>query len=181
MNTSNPQYVNSRVLKLNVGFLLVQGNGYTRTTTFDIPQTLKIAEDILVEGLHGDLKLTRISEGILVQGLLTISTHETCVRCLSDTLLAFPIEIEELFATSYAVDSAFYIDEDNLLDLAPLLREEIFLNKPTQIYCQENCQGLCPVCGQNLNTDDCQCQANIIDPRWSALANLKAQQSDDNF
>jgi uncharacterized protein len=59
------------------------------------------------------------------------------------------------------------------IDLTDLVREQILLDLPTQILCQEDCKGLCQKCGANLNEVNCNCEENEIDPRWSALKNLK--------
>jgi uncharacterized protein len=69
------------------------------------------------------------------------------------------------------------LDTDELegyqLDLTQLVREQILLNVPEQIYCTEDCKGLCEKCGGNLNLVDCNCKDEEIDPRWEALKNLK--------
>ena len=63
--------------------------------------------------------------------------------------------------------------DGNEIDLTELVREQILLNLPIQVFCQENCRGLCPKCGANQNLIDCKCKENEIDPRWASLKNLK--------
>ena len=48
----------------------------------------------------------------------------------------------------------------------------LLLNLPEQVLCKEDCKGLCPECGTNLNLKDCDCGDKDIDPRWAALKNL---------
>ena len=63
--------------------------------------------------------------------------------------------------------------EGNEIDLAELVREQLLLNLPEQVFCKEDCKGLCEKCGANRNLIDCNCIEKEIDPRWSALKNLK--------
>jgi uncharacterized protein len=62
-----------------------------------------------------------------------------------------------------------------VIDLAPILREQILLSLPAYPVCRESCKGLCPVCGQNLNERECGCDRRVPDPRWAGLEKLKRQ------
>ncbi|MGH7783338.1 MAG: DUF177 domain-containing protein, partial [Candidatus Binatia bacterium] len=53
-----------------------------------------------------------------------------------------------------------------------VVREQILLDLPDQVFCTENCRGLCPKCGANRNLIDCKCEEDNVDPRWAALNNL---------
>jgi uncharacterized protein len=59
------------------------------------------------------------------------------------------------------------------LDLNELAREQILLSLPEQMFCREDCRGLCPACGKDLNDGECDCGSDEIDPRWAALKGLK--------
>ena len=59
------------------------------------------------------------------------------------------------------------------LDLKEIIREQILLNLPEQVFCTPDCKGLCPKCGANRNLIDCNCNETEIDPRWAALKNLR--------
>ncbi|MEG1536779.1 MAG: DUF177 domain-containing protein [Clostridiales bacterium] len=58
------------------------------------------------------------------------------------------------------------------IDLTPALLEEIYLELPMQPLCREDCRGLCPICGINLNSNSCSCGRDDIDPRWEKLKYL---------
>jgi uncharacterized protein len=176
---SSSSYLHERVVRINVGYLLAQSPGYSRDITINIPQRLRL-EDAITESLIGDLRLTRTSEGILVQGALQCSTFETCSRCLTETEITFPILLEELFGTPPHYHTQFIIGEDNILDLAPLLREELLLGIPTQVLCKPDCKGLCPECGSDLNLGPCECDLDKIDPRWTALSELQNRLTKDD-
>ena len=66
---------------------------------------------------------------------------------------------------------AFY--EGSGLELKDILREYILLSLPMQRVCREDCLGICPVCGQNRNQNDCRCQSEAVDHRWAALKELR--------
>ena len=62
---------------------------------------------------------------------------------------------------------------DGRIELNDIVREQILLNLPEQVFCTEECKGLCPKCGADRNLINCNCEETEIDPRWSALKNLK--------
>lgn len=70
-------------------------------------------------------------------------------------------------------DGGEYIQvEDYKLDLDELIRTDVLLELPSKFLCKEDCKGLCPVCGKNLNEGACNCQTHQIDPRLEVLKNL---------
>jgi len=162
----------SRVLQLNVGFLLKEGVGTTRVVSFDEPHVT--AEDVELRHLKGDLELTRTAHGILVQGELQAETPGECVRCLSEATVEFLVEISDHFVypPASAAESEYSVGEGDAIDLAPLLREHAILVAPMHVLCRPDCRGLCSQCGQDLNDAQCDCEHSAIDPRLAALKNL---------
>lgn len=59
--------------------------------------------------------------------------------------------------------------EDNIVDLTEIIHDTLIASQPIVNICKENCKGLCPVCGKNLNEGDCNCDRFVIDPRLEAL------------
>jgi len=70
-------------------------------------------------------------------------------------------------------DLEFSLYEGDEIDLSPLVREQVILALPTRPLCREDCRGLCPHCGANLNSGDCGCRVKQADPRFAALGALK--------
>jgi uncharacterized protein len=70
-------------------------------------------------------------------------------------------------------DFSFY--EAGAVDVDELVREQLLLALPSRFRCGEDCKGLCPHCGADLNKETCACEHQEIDPRWSALAALKKE------
>ena len=108
----------------------------------------------------------------------------TCSRCLEP----FPWPVEAEFDLRYQphalntgegereieeddLTTAFYQDEQ--IDLGQLMDEQFYLSLPMKPLCAADCQGLCPVCGKNLNRERCDCKRTWDDPRFAALNELK--------
>lgn len=164
-------YIGNRVLKLNVGFLLASGPGHSHETQFDVPE-IRVSDDVDLRYLRGPLRLSRTKEGILVQGELHVGVDEECYRCLDTVLANVPITIEELYSYPPRRDSEFSVGEDAVLDLAPLIRDEVLIALDGGVLCRPDCKGLCPDCGANLNLTTCSCADENIDPRLAKLKEL---------
>jgi uncharacterized protein len=135
----------------------------------------RLSEDVEFNSLTGSLELWRTTEGILVQGLLTAEIDLQCVRCLASVTQDIEIELDERFQLppiqASEADQVYPIDADHRINLSPVLRELVIVSTPMHVLCKPDCAGLCPVCGQDLNKEPCDCQVDDIDPR---LAGLKA-------
>ncbi len=81
-----------------------------------------------------------------------------------DSLVAGALEDEEN-------DEILLLDEDGGLDLDEVVSEAFILAMDTKVLCSEDCKGLCPRCGADLNLGPCSCKPET-DPRWAALAQL---------
>jgi uncharacterized protein len=84
--------VTSRILRLNVGFLLKEGVGYSREFQFDEP-VVPVADDLTVHDLRGAVTLTRTPQGLYAQGHLRGAVDHECTRCLTDYLQPVSIRL----------------------------------------------------------------------------------------
>ena len=83
-------------------------------------------------------------------------------------------ETNKVFVTHFENDKDFedyIVIDDASLNLDEFVREEILLFLPNKILCKENCKGLCPKCGKNLNDGKCDCKKDV-DPRMEVLLQL---------
>jgi uncharacterized protein len=123
-------------------------------------------------------------EEIRVTGRFSVELEFDCDRCLA--VFRWPIDkkIDLLYAPEDAVtqpeESGLNGEEVELgfyegagLELEEILREQVLLALPMQRVCREDCQGLCPTCGENWNERPCGCRIESADPRWSGLEDLK--------
>ncbi|MFQ5409073.1 MAG: DUF177 domain-containing protein [Anaerolineales bacterium] len=161
-------------LQLNVGFLLKQRTGYSRSLDV-FERHAAISADVIVGSLTGSVRLTRTSPGIYVTGKFNAEREGECSRCLVNTPLHSAVEISELYEYPPTAGAEFVITEDAVLDLAPLLRELLLLDEPARVLCRPDCAGLCPVCGKDRNYDTCDCEPETIDPRLGVLRTLLDQ------
>lgn len=137
--------------------------------------------------LLGDLKLggsvLKGAASTVVRGHLTGDSEIACDRCLEPITRDLDIEFEDEFISkdAFLVDKEKELAPEDLIanefdgkhiDLYETVREQILLDVPQQVFCEEDCKGLCQKCGANLNLIDCKCEKTEIDPRWAALKNL---------
>lgn len=170
-------FVSNRVLRQNVGFLLNGSAGASHIITFDIP-AVRVADDVDLAYVRGDLRLSRTKEGILVQGELHVGIESECYRCVTPIERDHVVDIEELYSPEGAGISEFSIGEDGILDLAPLLRAEAIIVDAIRSLCRPDCKGLCPECGVNLNeAEEDHWHDDQIDPRLAKLKQLLNKQT----
>jgi len=113
-----------------------------------------------------------------------------CDRCLEPVSIPFDIDVNtvlefdedgKLIETEDDYDELCYINGYDL-DVDGMVREEIMIGFPMKVLCDEDCKGLCPVCGTNLNKCECGCDREVLDPRMSIIRDIFRQQgslSDD--
>ncbi len=120
----------------------------------------------LPDGLDYDLILTNAGEGILATGMVNAHVAGTCDRCLGDAEFDLACEVDEYFLfhePNEPVDVGDDEDEvdyslvgdDNTINLGEALELALLMETPYVVLCREDCAGLCPECGANLNEEDC--------------------------
>jgi uncharacterized protein len=122
-----------------------------------------------------DVRLESVVEGVLVTGTARVAVAGECVRCLVPISDELEVEIQELYvhpAVEVEDDEASRLQGD-LIDLEPLLRDEVVLDLPFQPLCREDCAGLCTICGANLNDHPDHEHDVVVDPRWEVLRGLE--------
>ena len=152
-------------------------NVFTRDE-IDLEGEAILTGEVLFEGsIHSD------DRGVHLTGSIKCELGVDCVRCLEPVITAFDFEFEDLFVDESlegTVDEAEVTGDalieslvcDGAIDISEVVREQLLLELPEQVFCSEDCKGLCPKCGVNRNLIDCSCENKEIDPRWAALQNL---------
>ena len=160
-------------LLMNVGFILHQGVGTSRDVEFDLP-AIEVSDDVELAFLRGVLKLTRISQGLYLEGQLDAQIGLECDRCLTDIQHPLQVEPKELlrFPPQPGGDPVLSVPETRIVDLRPLLREHFVLGMPMHPLCRPDCKGLCPVCGVNRNESVCEHPEAEVDSRLAVLKSL---------
>ncbi|MDT8901234.1 YceD family protein [Anaeroselena agilis] len=132
--------------------------------------------------LRGRLEVT--GEAVNTGRLLAISgeikgeSALNCDRCLTD----FTREVAVTFSETFREEGSAATDPDALvyhgdeIDITEIVREALIVAEPLKALCDEECRGLCPVCGANRNENPCNCVTASIDPRLAALEKLLPKQ-----
>jgi uncharacterized protein len=114
------------------------------------------------------------------QGALSTRMRTTCRRCLAGVEIDVAPVVSVLFTEDAAAeDPAAYVIAANSAELDPseAVREELILAAPEYALCSEECRGLCPDCGADLNSETCGC-VRQSDPRWAKLEAVRNELSD---
>lgn len=140
----------------------------------------------LPSGIDFDLVLTNAGDGILVTGMLRAHVAGVCDRCLDPAEMDISAEVAEYYLFEELgqleqdedddLDYAL-VAPDNTIDLSDALLLALLMETPFVVLCSEDCKGLCPMCGENLNEVDCGHAQLIIERRaasnpFSVLASL---------
>jgi len=146
---------------------------------------------------HVEARLGRLERRVRIDGDARVALSAACSRCLTSVDVDVPVEFgltlvpsdeyaEEhgdekdagdrkaagSFDLSHAEEETY---SGKVIDLDPFVREQILLALPGYPLCKDDCKGLCPACGANLNDRECGCDRHVPDPRWAALRNVKLQ------
>lgn len=137
----------------------------------------------LVEEHHGKRE---VIQDIRLRGRLSAGLELQCARCLEPVgqnvdrkfeLLYRPLGTDagrdELSVTDAEAEIGYYQGQGVLLE--DVVREQVLLALPLRAICRENCKGLCPQCGKNLNQEQCTCTVPADDPRWEALKDIRSR------
>ena len=122
--------------------------------------------------IHLDLRLEGVGDGVLATGVAEVQLRGECARCLTEIEADAEIDLQELFLFpgTDPDDTEASRVEAEMIDLEPVLRDAAMLDLPFIPLCREDCAGLCPTCGVNLNDDPDHGHGEAIDPRWAELA-----------
>lgn len=116
-------------------------------------------------------------ETVIVRGTARAEIESPCARCLKPAVTAVSAEVEEAFVRDTGeerkAEDDQYMYSGHVLELDEAVRTALLLELPSRILCKEDCRGLCPQCGQDLNINECSCQKDLTHRNpFSALASL---------
>lgn len=165
------------MIKVNLSPLIHTEVGHRQTATLQYGN-LAVA-DLHLGHLNGTLHFTRIAGGILCEGVLETQVAVECTRCLKQFYESIHIEIEDVLSLPTAdltPERPVRVAEGGWVDLAPLVREYVWLSMPVKPLCSPDCRGICPNCGGDIAAGECTCDnPTSVDPRWEVLRTLLAE------
>jgi len=166
----------NNIFRLDVSHLARQSPGTSREIELEYPE-LSFEPDFHLHDLHGALQVSVTDDGVALEGKLKAETEMGCSRCLERYQQSLTLQFTEVYAFHPNGDDGDDLKEqllppDAVINLEPLIRDYALLDIPIKHLCREDCQGLCSVCGANLNEEDCGHDQEELDPRMAKLKEL---------
>jgi uncharacterized protein len=150
----------------------------------DDPFNLKLIRPVNVV-----LDVNKSTDHIRITGKIEGSLEVDCHRCLRT--FSFPLnedvdlyliegdqEAEDEEKEIDLEEPAYEFFDGEVIEIDQLIAEQIFLTLPVKVLCSEDCKGICPGCGANLNEEACQCKADSSRSPFAKLESLKRQLQD---
>ncbi|HEV8429777.1 MAG TPA: DUF177 domain-containing protein [Pyrinomonadaceae bacterium] len=143
-----------------------------------VDERISLTEPATITG-----KIRLAGKEVFVNGHFETRAQVECDRCLQpvETPVNTDFALEYIPGSEYESGSPAELTDAEMsvsvfdgeaIDVDEIVKEQILLAVPTRMLCREDCKGICPECGTNRNTGDCNCTTEDIDPRWAALKNL---------
>jgi Predicted metal-binding, possibly nucleic acid-binding protein len=158
------------------------GTGASYSADFHEEQ-VQLDESLKISGpIDGHVRMRRVNQGLLVDGWVDLTLELQCTRCLKDFEQPMHVTFEERFYPTVDVmtgapvppsdeDDVFLLDDHHQVDLTEAIRQATLLAIPMVTLCKEDCAGLCPRCGHDLNLGPCDCEPEV-DTRLNVLKAL---------
>ncbi|WP_158097690.1 YceD family protein [Tyzzerella sp. An114] len=131
------------------------------------PDVVGFLEPVKIKGT-----LTNIDDIIVLDAEGDTLLNVSCSRCLAPVNVKLNFKLYEMFSKTGNIDEDIEAVTEDSIDLYPYVRNEVFENIPMKIVCKDDCKGLCPSCGKNLNEGNCDCDTSYINPKFDSLRAL---------
>lgn len=164
------------MLTINVATLHEGQSQYEADVTAEEADLTEVKEfNCPIHVLHN---FNKVGDEVFIKTSLTTQVDVTCDVCLDD----FKLDVNELLDIILTKDKDLvergeedvYLiaDSTTQVDITDSVRQSLLLAVPFKKVCRQDCKGLCPTCGGNLNTEQCSCTNERTDPRWAGLKNI---------
>ncbi len=147
---------------------------------FDVDPKDLVEKSSFLDPVSAEVRIIRSGDKIVVRGNVKTTIELECTRCLapysekidsSFDLVFFPEEVvtfeEEIELKEEDLNTLYY--KEGIIDIDRIIIDQINLSIPFKPLCSEECKGLCPVCGKNLNEGPCGCEVKKSDPRINLI------------
>jgi uncharacterized protein len=134
-----------------------------------------------VDLMHLVLTIQKVGDEYLCQGEVVVKTEQECSRCLNpfETDLSGELNFvlitekgKSVMARDKGADVILFNPAKPVVELNEVIRQALMLSIPMKPLCSDDCLGICPNCGVNLNEQTCNCVTEDIDDRWEGLKDL---------
>ncbi len=120
-------------------------------TELDISELDPAFSDVKVEG-----KIKNIAGVLTIKAVISGTYTSVCDRCMEEASLKLEAKLDTIFDINEAKDDSLTL-ENGKIDLVRTAYDALSLEIPMVILCKEDCKGICPHCGKNLNLEECDC------------------------
>lgn len=166
------------ILKINIASVLKNEgasqkfSGSMELGEFDLMgSTLSFGQPVMVNG-----KILNIGGTLEISAQIDGKYTTQCSRCGEGVEMTLSAELFESVENDFSdIDEECISVSGNIIDIAGSVNACIFNSIPLQFLCKEDCKGLCPVCGINLNNEECNCEDEVYDPRFAIFRNLSKE------
>ncbi len=120
-------------------------------------------------------EISNNGKSLVLRGTVRLRFAVKCARCRKDIERDFEYELDETLVRekdNSDDNPDVFVFSGNEADITDIVLNGFFMNVPGKFLCREDCKGLCPECGADLNEGDCGCSDDMIDPRWEALKKI---------
>lgn len=147
---------------------------------FDLAdERIEVTKPVSITGV-----VKRSASGLEIDGRIEGQVLLECDRCLKPVVFPFDsnYSLDYITERDYKNSNAVELTEQEMsvstfdeeaIDIDDIVREQILLTVPARVLCAEDCKGICPNCGVDLNSESCGCATVEIDPRWESLKGFK--------
>lgn len=137
------------------------------------PDIEQNGEALFPHPVHIKGTIQNVAQVVFMDAVLEADESTVCDRCACNVVKHLSIPMQHTFVTALENedDDGYIVIPDMVLDLDMLAREDLLLGLPSKVLCKEDCKGLCPQCGKNLNDGPCDCK-EPVDPRLAGLLSL---------
>jgi len=153
----------------------------------DSPEALELeADGVAFDGpIRVELLVSKNQDQLICRGQVTASAKLECSRCLAGyhctitSELSFVVDLAGGSDQARSEEEGYFVVDPSAVsfEIDDLVREAIILSLPLKPLCSDDCKGLCPVCGIDLNRSQCNCVKEETDPRWDQLRKMSKKSS----
>ena len=165
-------------MKINIASVL-RNDGASKAFSGELPlesfdyigSTLSFEKPLKIEG-----QVKNIGGAIEISALITGEYKTDCSRCGKEVCEKLTAELFESLDSEFSeIDEECITVSGNVIDISGSIEASVFGSIPMQFLCRHDCKGLCPVCGIDLNENECNCEVEVYDPRFAIFRNLSKE------
>lgn len=166
----------SAIIKATGAKIKLDGNVELDDTVF-LGETYKFSKPLKITG-----EIYNNGQSLTLDANVKGKMLTECARCLKEIEVDVDFDIDELLSRAEDgadADGDIILFDGHEVELDDIVADRIIMNISGRYLCSDDCLGLCPTCGHNLNEGECGCDNEYIDPRWQALKDILDRQNEE--